>query len=217
MHEAMVAKSGAAISGQTSLKLRQKCREAMEIPGKPLSGLAVVVVRGGDLVWEEYFGVRRFAASEGSGDKHKKNDADLPVDAETRWRAASISKPVVALGAMSLEAEGLLDLDRDISDYMGYSLRNPYFPKKAITPRMLLGHHSSLRDAGFYYPPLGHSIRDLLVPGGRYYDGGAHFALPASDSAIDKSPGAFYCYCNLAMRSLAGSSKKWQESGSTSI
>ncbi|MHB0898049.1 MAG: serine hydrolase domain-containing protein [Spirochaetales bacterium] len=185
---------GAAIGGEASLRLRRKCGEAMEIPGKPLSGLAVILLRDGQTAWEGYFGSRRFPSAD-------ENDA-LPVDAETRWRVASLSKPVTALGAMRLEADGLLDLDQDISAYLGYPLRNPHFPGKAITTRMLLGHTSSLRDAGFYYPPLGHAIRDLLLPGGRYYDEAGHFATP--DPSADRSPGAFYAYCNLGYAILGG-------------
>ena len=194
MNNAMDDARGAAIGGEASLRLSRKCREVMELPGRPLSGLAVIVLRGGQIAWEEYFGSRRFIDT-GGGE-------NLPVDAETRWRVASMSKPVTALGAMSLETKGLLDLDQDISAYLGYPLCNPHFPGKAITTRMLLGHTSSLRDAGFYYPPLGHAIRDLFVPGGRYFDEGAHFAAP--DPAADKSPGAFYTYCNLGYAILGG-------------
>ena len=163
------------------------CRRVMAFPGAPLSGLAAVLIKDGSVAWEGYFGARRFDAD---GRRELR-----PVDARTRWRVASISKPTVALGVMRLVERGILDLDGDISDYLGYPLRNPHFPGMAITARMLLGHTSSLRDAEFYFPPLGHALRDLFEPGGRYYDGGRHFAGP--DSLADRSPGAFYTYCNL--------------------
>ncbi len=170
----------------------EACRRVMAMPGKPLSGLAACLLKDGRIAWEGFFGTRYFAA-EGSGEK------DLPVDSETRWRAASMSKPVVALGAMVLVEKGLLELDRDISEYLGYILRNPNFPDRPITARNLLGHTSSLRDADFYYPPLGHALRELFVPGFEYYDDGRHFARAdkAGGKAADRSPGAFYCYCNL--------------------
>ena len=168
--------------------LRGACARVLDLPGRPLSGLAALVLKGGRIAWEGCFGVRRFAAGGGGG-------KDLLVDGETRWRAASMSKPVSALGAMILVERGLLDLDRDVSDYLGYPLRNPDFPDRAITTRSLLGHTSSLRDAGFYYPPLGRALREFFVPGFEYYDGGGHFAR--ADKAVDKGPGFFYCYCNL--------------------
>lgn len=186
--------SRGAIDLEASRALRAQCLEAMTLPGKSLSGLAVILIRDGRIIGEDYFGVRRFA-NPGDG-------VDLPVDPETRWRVASISKPVVALGAMSLVAKGLLDLDKDVSDYLGYALRNPNFPEEAITTRMLLGHTSSLRDAGFYYPPLGHSVQDLLIPGGRYFEEGRHFA--PSDPFVNKAPGFFYSYCNLGYGVLGG-------------
>lgn len=189
--------------------LEDRCRSVLDSPGRPLSGLAVALIAEGELAWEGYFGARRFAAGTAgsAADRQAAEDtaaddtaADLPVDRNTRWRVASISKPVAALGAMRLVEADLLDLDRDVSDYLGYALRNPSFPDAPITLRMLLGHTSSLRDAGFYYPPLGTALSELLLPGGRHYAGGEHFAAPGNASAAagaELRPGVFYHYCNL--------------------
>ncbi|HWR10616.1 MAG TPA: serine hydrolase domain-containing protein [Rectinemataceae bacterium] len=187
---------GEGKSVDASRELGEACARVMESPGKPLSGLAVVLLRGGRIAWEGYFGARRFAAGEGKERMERRwGEPDLPVDERTRWRVASISKPTATIGAMRLVEKGLLDLDRDISDYLGFGLRNPSFPDKKVTTRMLLGHTSSLRDAGFYYPPLGHRLEELFAPDGRYFDGGKHFA--PKDPRVDKSPASFYCYCNL--------------------
>jgi len=182
------------IGYEAAQRLDEVCGHILCIPGKPLSGLALVLVSDGEIAYEGYFGTRQFADSD--------TENDLPVDINTRWRVASVSKPVVTLGAMKLVERGILDLDRDISEYLGYSLRNPSFPEKPITLRMILGHTSSLRDAGFYYPPFTHSLKDLLVPGGRYYDNGGHFAMP--DASKNKAPGAYYEYCNLGYAILGG-------------
>ena len=187
---------GTGKAAEASRELGKACARVMELPGKPLSGLAVVLLRGGRIAWEGDFGARRFAVGEGKVRIEGQGGApDLPVDERTRWRVASISKPTATIGAMRLVEQGALDLDRDISDYLGFTLRNPSFPDKKITTRMLLGHTSSLRDAGFYYPPLGHRLEELFVPDGRYFDSGRHFAR--KDSRVDKSPASFYCYCNL--------------------
>ena len=190
--------------------LEERCRDILASPGRPLSGLAVALIADGEIAWEGYFGARRFAAEAAAGAAAGAEAAaadgraagaqaaDLPVDRNTRWRVASISKPVAALGAMRLVEAGILDLDRDVSDYLGYALRNSAFPDAPITLRMLLGHTSSLRDAGFYYPPLGTALSELLLPGGRHYEGGEHFAAPGTAAAgADLHPGAFYEYCNL--------------------
>ncbi len=84
--------------------------------------------------------------------------ADDPV------RIASISKLVVAVGVMKLVEQGKLDLDRDVSAYLGWNLRNPKFPSARVTLRMLLSHTSSVRDHDDQYViPLGVSLRDVMA------------------------------------------------------
>ena len=64
----------------------------------------------------------------------------------TIYRIASISKIIVALAAMKLVEEQKLDLDEDISVYLGFKLRNIYHPDKKITTRMLMTQTSSITD-----------------------------------------------------------------------
>ncbi len=78
-------------------------------------------------------------------------------------RIASISKLVVALGVMRLVDQHRLDLDRDVSDYLGWRLRNPAFPDTKITLRLLLSHRSSLTDGADYAIPLGENLRQRLA------------------------------------------------------
>src|SRR3712207_3637826 len=63
-------------------------------------------------------------------------------------RVASGSKLIVALGVMRLVEQKRLDLDEDVSSYLGWRLRNPAFPETPITLRMLLSHTSSVKDEG---------------------------------------------------------------------
>ncbi len=87
----------------------------------------------------------------------RKVTADDPV------RIASFSKLVTALGVMRLVDRGQLDLDRDVSDYLGWKLRNPAFPEQPITLAMLLSHRSSVIDGGeLYLVPLGVTLRERL-------------------------------------------------------
>ncbi|MFN5821169.1 MAG: serine hydrolase domain-containing protein, partial [Novosphingobium sp.] len=86
------------------------------------------------------------------------------VTADSPVRIASISKLVTALGVMRLVDQGKLDLDRDVSDYLGWRLRNPAFPDRPITLAMLLSHRSSLIDGGeLYLIPLGVTLRERLT------------------------------------------------------
>lgn len=98
--------------------------------------------------------------AEGEADRvtHRLVTADDPV------RIASVSKLVTTLGVMRMVDAGSLDLDRDVSDYLGWTLRNPAFPDRPITLRLLLSHQSSLVDGEeLYIIPLGMSLRQRLA------------------------------------------------------
>jgi CubicO group peptidase (beta-lactamase class C family) len=103
--------------------------------------------------------------------------ADDPV------RVASVTKLVVALGVMRLVEAGTLDLDADVSERLGWRLRNPAFPDRPVTLRLLLGHRSSLTDGADYAIPLGETLR-ARVSDPRAWDA-AH------------PPGTFFRYANL--------------------
>ncbi len=78
----------------------------------------------------------------------RKARADDPV------RIASISKLAVAMGVMRLVEAGRLDLDADVSQYLGWPLRHPAFPDQPISLRMLLSHTAGVRDGIDYALPL---------------------------------------------------------------
>ena len=84
--------------------------------------------------------------------------------ADDAVRVASISKMVTAIGVMKLVDEGRLDLDRDISVYLGWPLRNPNFPDRPITLAMLLAHTSSVREHDDdYVIPFGGTLRQAMA------------------------------------------------------
>ena len=120
-------------------------------------------------------------ASGASGLADRAGRRALTIDSPVR--IASISKLVVALGVMRLVEAGTLDLDRDVSDYLGWRLRNPAFAERPITLRLLLSHRSSLRDGVDYAVPLGTSLESAL-------------ANPAAFDLVNP-PGTFFRYSNL--------------------
>jgi CubicO group peptidase (beta-lactamase class C family) len=150
----------------------------------PLASLSVLAIRDGQVVYEKQFGSRWIDASDAS-----RNQA---ADHATLYRIASISKLVTTLGVMRLVEAGTLKLDADVSDVLGFTLRNPHFPDTPITLRMLLSHTSSLRDdAGYYWEhALGVQMKDVFVPGGSRYGKGEMWATNAK-------PGAYFSYANL--------------------
>ena len=78
-----------------------------------------------------------------------------PVTSETVFRAASVSKFVTALGAMKLTEQGKIDLDRDVNEYLPFSLRHPKAPDTPITLRMLLSHTAGIHDGAAYNQGIG--------------------------------------------------------------
>ncbi|MCK7533323.1 MAG: beta-lactamase family protein [Marinilabiliales bacterium] len=124
-------------------------------------GLSVATVCDGQVTGTYQAGLRDF-------------DRNLPVDANTKYRIASISKFVMTTAMMTLCDRKLLDLDEDVSTYLGFKLRNPAHPDTPITVRMLLLHTGSINEGSGYdgflmatynnvsNPP---TFAELLVPG----------------------------------------------------
>lgn len=114
-------------------------------------------------------------------------------------RVASISKLVVAIGVMKLVEQGRLDLDSDVSRWLGWELRNPAFPDRPISLAMLLSHTSSLRDHEDQYAiPLGDTVRSIFAdetswdakhPPGNGYFTYANLNFPVVASIVEKATG----------------------------
>lgn len=148
-------------------------------------GGSVVLVKG-DSIFKYNYGYSSL------NDKKK-------VEDDTIYRIASISKVIIGLAASKLVEDGLLDFDKDISNYLGYKVRNPKFPDVPITTKHLLSHKSSitngLEDYSIeigYNGVNGHnyfvSLEDLLTnPNSKYY---------TDKTYSDYPPGEKYIYSN---------------------
>ncbi|MFK7756538.1 MAG: serine hydrolase domain-containing protein [Flavobacteriales bacterium] len=123
-------------------------------------------------------------------------NSGVEINDNTIYRIASISKALTTIGAMKLYETGLLDLDEDISTYLGYEVRNPSFPEVAITAKMLLSHKSSIVDGSGYgdflsasyssFPPI--SVEEVLLNTGDYY---------TADMFNSIEPGTYFNYSNI--------------------
>lgn len=119
-------------------------------PEIPVSEVGVAFDRGGE--------VGSFAQGLADPASGRAVTPDDPV------RIASISKLVVAIGVMKLVEQGRLDLDGDVSRWLGWSLRNPSFPDRPSTLRQLLSHTSSVRDFEDQYAiPLGQTVQSIMA------------------------------------------------------
>ena len=143
--------------------------------GAKVPGLGVIAFRDRKEVYSNFLGFRNIPQQ-------------MPMTRNTRFRAASVSKMFTMFTIMQLVDKGKIDLDADVSDYLGFKLRNPNFPNTPITVRMLASHTSTLRDGKIYSLPPQYSIEEFFKPNGIAYDNGVHFGKE------DKS---FFKYCNL--------------------
>ena len=100
-------------------------------------GGAMSIVRGGRVEATLTYGLAQ-------------RETRTPVLTDTVFSCASVSKMVMAMGAMRLCERGLLTLDGDVGAVFGFSVRNPRFPDTPITLRQLLTHTAGLSDAGGY-------------------------------------------------------------------
>lgn len=129
-------------------------------------------------------------------------ERNLPMETQTVFRVASISKAAAALGFFKLWTNGQIDLDQDVNDFLVNTQPNliahPDFPDVAITPRMLLSHTSGLRDGTGYSPFLTTTydaatgsevppIADVLSPGAPHY----------TSDMWSTVPGASFSYANI--------------------
>ena len=142
----------------------------------PVVGLSVAVVKNNKVIYNHSFGFKDI-------------EKQLPLTNESIFRIASISKSFTSTAIMQLVAKKQISLDQDVSELVGFKIRNPRFPNTVITLKMLLSHRSSINDSEGY------------------------FSLDAIDSATNPNfakcynayePDKGYMYCNLNYN-LAGS------------
>jgi len=98
--------------------------------------------------------------AEGTADPHSGRKVTIDDPA----RIASVSKMFVAIGVLKLVERNRLDLDADVSSYLGWTLRNPAHPEEPISLRTLLSHTGSIRDHDDQYAiPLGTSVQETMA------------------------------------------------------
>jgi len=102
-------------------------------------GVSIAVVRDFKVYWAKTYGAADVVT-------------DAPVTQETRFQAASISKPVTAFAVLRAVDAGKLSLDEDVNKYLK-SWRVPVneYTRGGVTLRALLSHTSGTGD-GFGFP-----------------------------------------------------------------
>lgn len=132
-------------------------------------GLSVVVVKDGDIIYTNAFG-------------SKDLESETPLQENDIFRIASISKSFSATSIMQLVEAKKVSLRDDISDLVGFKVRNPKYPDKVITLKMVLSHTSSVNDSQGYFN------FDVINPAKN---------TDWAKCYNDYPPGGGYQYCNL--------------------
>ncbi len=172
--------------------LTARLQAIVDDPVYTLPGLVVLTMQGGEVTYTGNLGRRYIDNADPSN--------DLPVDEYSMFRIASISKLVAAVGIMQQVEAGTIDLDADVSTYLGFTLRNPNFPDVPITCRHLMSHTSSIRDEPTYTLPIDVPLAAAFTPGSGYYSGQR---WADDDPLVDSSPGQYFTYANLNYGVLA--------------
>jgi CubicO group peptidase (beta-lactamase class C family) len=132
-------------------------------------GISVAVVKNNKIIYTHSFGMK---------DVENKQ----PLTDDCLFRIASISKSFSATSIMQLIEAKKISLDDDMSDLVGFKIRNPKYPETIITLRMVLSHRSGINDSQGYF------TLDVINP-----DKNPDWAKCYNDY----EPGTGYMYCNL--------------------
>jgi CubicO group peptidase (beta-lactamase class C family) len=119
-----------------SIKAEEAIQQIMQ--ETPVMGLSVAVVKNNKIIYTHSFGL-------------KDAETKTPLANDNIFRIASISKSFSATAIMQLVEAHKIDLDQDVSELVGFKMRNPKFPETVITLRLMLSHLSSINDSQGYF------------------------------------------------------------------
>ncbi|HEX3435840.1 MAG TPA: serine hydrolase domain-containing protein [Pseudacidobacterium sp.] len=97
-------------------------------------GSSLVLIRNGEVVFHDYYG---------------RQSETQPVDENTTYHWASVTKTFTGIAIMQLRDRSLLSLDDPLIKYIPElaAVHNPYGPVSAITIREAMSHSTGFRDA----------------------------------------------------------------------
>ena len=162
-----------------------------------IPGLGVAIIANGQVVLAKGYGWANI-------------ESQIPVDGDTPFMLASISKLFTGTAVMQLVEQEMLTLDDSVNDLLPYTIDNPQTEGEDIQVKHLVSHSSAIRDRydvwgelgvpGALYTygdsdiPLGEFMEGYLSPQGEWY---------RENNFLDAMPGEQYEYSNMAT-ALAG-------------
>jgi len=159
-------------------------------------GVSIALINGGKIEWAKGYGVTEAGGA-------------APVTAETMFQAASISKPVAAMGMLALVEKGQLNLDEEVNlKLKSWTVPDNDFTKEQkVTLRRLASHSAGLTVHGFrgyaegedvptavqlldgQKPANSAAVRVDILPGSRWrYSGGGITVMQVLMSDVTGKP-----------------------------
>jgi CubicO group peptidase (beta-lactamase class C family) len=142
-------------------------------------GCAVAIVRNDSILFAKGYGMANL-------------EYNIPIEPETIFHMASVSKQFTAFAIVLLAKQGKLQLDDDIHKYLSW------FPdlKEKITIRNLLNHTSGIRDQWQLLAISGTRLDDVITQ--------EHIVkILSKQQALNFKPGEQYSYSNSGFTMLA--------------
>lgn len=129
-------------------RLDKLASETLQSTGVP--GIAIAIVHGDEVVFKKGYGVREVGKPQ-------------PIDADTVFQVASVSKPITSTVLARLVGEGKIGWDDRVIDHdPGFRMHEPYVTRE-LRLRDLLCHRSGLPDhCGDLLEDLGYDRPEIL-------------------------------------------------------
>lgn len=163
-------------------------------------GVSIAIIEDAKLRWRRAFGVRDSASTK-------------PVDDETMFEAASMSKPVFAYAVMKLCEKGVIDLDTPLTKYTPERFLEGDPRLDLITARHVLSHTSGFQNWRSEEEPL----KIHFTPGEKYlYSGEGYSYLQSVVTHVTAQPIEQYMKANLFVPfGMASSGYVWNDTFAT--
>jgi CubicO group peptidase (beta-lactamase class C family) len=155
-------------------------------------GVSISVIHDGHIAWARGYGYANQAKGAAVGEN-------------TLFRAASISKPVTTVGALSLVDNGTLDLDEDVNRYLtAWQIpENEFTLRRSITLRQLLSHSAGLNDDPKSGYPEDEAVPTLVqVLNGDTPSKSAAVSVDAEPGTVTKYSNGGFCVVQLIMTEM---------------
>lgn len=163
--------------GETNEKRIDQIMSIWDTDSTP--GISLAVVQNGKVVFSKGYGMANL-------------EYDIPIETNSIFHVASISKQVTAFAILLLAEEGKLSLDDDIRKYIS-EVPNFGYP---ITLRHLATHTSGLRDQWNLLKMAGWRMDDVITTD-------QVLKLIAKQKELNFLPGEEFLYCNTGFTLLA--------------